>query len=148
MKCKVAEQNAFLDFMEVHFASPLNEMKGVDENLVTSLLTNLFLYLLALPKPTFRNQVFFRMEPESNGLKISIGAIGFELNQALREAIANPESIYSDLMNFPLLINFYAAQKIAWKLKANIKVQLISSDSHRIMISIPLEDSKQLPLFS
>jgi len=136
---KVIEQNAFVDFLEFHFQSNMDSFSGINEILTRSLLTNILLYLLSLPKQKLHSQLFFRFTREQRNLKITIGADGFVVAENLRKAISQEASIYTDVLNYPRLVNFFAAQKIAWKLNAKMVMHFIALEKHRITITIPKE---------
>lgn len=143
---KVIEQNAFVDFLEFHYSAPRENLKGVNEVLLKSLLTNLLLYLLSLPKSKLNNQIFFRLLVEQGELSITIGAHGFFVEDAMRKAMRQEEFIYTDMIHYPRLLNFFAAQKIAWKLNARMNVHFLSTEKQRISISIPVMDVQQMGL--
>lgn len=143
---KVIEQNAFVDFLAFHYSAPRENLKGVNEVLLKSLLTNLLLYLLSLPKSKLNNQIFFRLLVEQGELSITIGAHGFSVEDAMRKAMRQEEFIYTDMIHYPRLLNFFAAQKIAWKLNARMNVHFLSTEKQRISISIPVMDVQQMGL--
>lgn len=134
---KVIEQNAFVDFLDFHFEAPEPKTEGINELMVQSLLTNFLLYLLSLPKVQLHNQIFFRFAEEERCLKVTIGANGFVVDDKLRKAMSQEASIYTDILNYPRLVNFFAAQKIAWKLDAKIKLNFIGVEKQRIDIVLP-----------
>ncbi|HEY3402462.1 MAG TPA: histidine kinase dimerization/phospho-acceptor domain-containing protein, partial [Ohtaekwangia sp.] len=132
---RVIEQNAFVDFLDFHFQAPDSSFAGANEILVQSLLSNILLYLLSLPKQKLHSQIFFRFTREQRNLKITIGADGFVVDENLRKALHQEASIYTDILNYPRLVNFFAAQKIAWKLDAKILMHFISLEKQRITIT-------------
>jgi len=144
---KVIEQNAFVDFLEFHYSAPRGNLVGINEVLLRSLLTNLLLYLLSLPKSKLNNQIFFRLVEEGNELIVTIGAHGFFVEDTMRKAIRQEEFIYTDMIHYPRLLNFFAAQKIASKLGARASVHFLSTEKQRITISIPVKDCARTPLF-
>jgi hypothetical protein len=103
-----------------------------------SLLSNALLYLLALPMRSAQVQLFFRLTLEKDSLDITIASQGFEVNTQLQEAILQWQSLYADIVNFPQLLNFYALQKISWRLKSKFEIIFLGIDKQRISINIPL----------
>lgn len=144
---KVIEQNAFVDFLEFHFSAPRENLLGVNEILLKSLLSNVLLYLLSLPKNKLNNQIFFRLQVEEGELIITIGAHGFEVEDAMRKAMRQDEFLYTDMIHYPRLLNFFAAQKVAWKMNARMNVHFLTPEKQRVTITIPVKDMQQLPLF-
>ncbi len=135
---RILEQNAFVDFLEFHYNAPTGKLIGVNEALLSSLLTNLLFHILSQPMSSLDSIVFFRIIREGNLLKITVGTQGFTTNDLLSKTIRNDEFLYSDMVNYPQFLNFYAVQKIAWKLKARIRINFISSERQRITILVPI----------
>jgi hypothetical protein len=136
---RILEQNAFVDFLEFHYNAPTGKLIGVNEALLSSLLTNLLFHILSQPMSSLDSVVFFRIIREGNLLKITVGTQGFTTNDLLSKTIRNDEFLYSDMVNYPQFLNFYAVQKIAWKLKARIRINFISSERQRITILVPIK---------
>ena len=136
---RILEQNAFVDFLEFHYSAPTGKLIGVNEALLSSLLTNLLFHILSQPMSSLDSVVFFRIIKEDNLLKITVGTQGFTTNDLLSKTIRNDEFIYTDMVNYPQFLNFYAVQKIAWKLKARIRINFISSERQRITILVPIK---------
>lgn len=137
---KVIVQNTVVDFLDFHFQAPEIQIRGINEIIVQSLLANILLYLLSLPKQQLHNKIFFRCSDESLCLKLTIEADGFVVNENLKKAINQEASIYTDILNYPRLLNFFAAQKIAWKLNAKITLNVICPEKQRIEIRIPKQE--------
>jgi light-regulated signal transduction histidine kinase (bacteriophytochrome) len=134
---QIIEKNAFVDFLEFHYAAPGQKIHQVDDTMLSALLSNILLYLLALPMGSVQVQLFFRLTVEDDSLKITIASQGFETNQSLQNAVRESESLYTDMIHFPQLVNFYAAQKMARQLKSAIRVQFLGLDKQRISVRIP-----------
>jgi signal transduction histidine kinase len=139
---KIIEQNAFVDFLEFNYSSPQEKIEGVDGVLLSSLLSNTLLYLLSLQMNSTQVQLFFRLSKEEGNLKITIAAQGFETSPSLRSAIQQGGSIYTDMIHYPQLMNFYAAQKIVWQLNAKMKVHFLGTDKQRLSILLPLKSMR------
>src|SRR5688572_18458588 len=136
---RIIEQNAFVDFLQFHFNSPTGKLMGVNEALLSSLLSNLLFHILGQPMSSLDSIVFFRINREGNVLKVTVGTQGFTTNDLLAKTIRNDEFLYTDMVNYPQFLNFYAVQKIAWKLKARIRINFISSERQRITILVPIK---------
>ncbi|HEX6889478.1 MAG TPA: histidine kinase dimerization/phospho-acceptor domain-containing protein, partial [Chryseolinea sp.] len=136
---RIIEQNAFVDFLEFHYSAPSGRLNGVNEVLLSSLLSNLLFHILSQPMSSLDSIVFFRINREDNILKITVGAQGFATSDLLSKTIRNDEFLYTDMVNYPQFINFYAVQKIAWKLKARVRVNFISSERQRFSILVPIQ---------
>jgi len=136
---RIIEQNAFVDFLEFHYSAPPERVRGINEVLLASLLNNLLFHILAQPVSGLESKVFFRIIREQNQLKITVGTQGFTTSDLLSKTVRNDEFLYTDMVNYPQFINFYAVQKIAWKLKARIRITFISSEKQRITIVVPVQ---------
>jgi signal transduction histidine kinase len=135
---RIIEQNAFVDFLQFHFNAPTGKLTGVNEVLLSSLMSNLLFHILSQPMSSLDSVAFFRINREGNVLKITVGTQGFTTNDLLSKTIRNDEFLYTDMVNYPQFLNFYAVQKIAWKLKARIRINFISSERQRITILVPI----------
>jgi signal transduction histidine kinase len=135
---RIIEQNSFIDFLDFHYSAPSEIVGSIDTMLLSSLLNNALLYLLSLQMSTAQRHLSFKITAEPEILKVSISALGFETTEALRHAIDKSESIYTDMVHYPQLLNFHAAQKIAWQLKTTVRVEFLSPGNQRITVLIPL----------
>jgi signal transduction histidine kinase len=134
---KIIEQNSFVDFFEFHYSAPPEKIAEIDDYMLSSLLSNVLLYFLTLQMSTTHVQLFFRLFMEENMLNITIAGQGFETTPSLRSAIQQSESVYTDIIHYPQLMNFYAAQKLANQLRTRMNVHFLGSDNQRVTISIP-----------
>lgn len=135
---RIIEKNAFVDFLEFHFLAPQNKLRGINEVLLSSLLSNLLFHILSQPMSSMQSTVFFRMLQEDNFLKITVGTQGFTSNDLLSRTTRNDDFLYTDMANYPQFLNFYAVQKVAWKLKARVRINFISTEKQRITILVPI----------
>ncbi|MBA4055865.1 MAG: hypothetical protein C0490_14210, partial [Marivirga sp.] len=133
---RIIEQNAFVDFLDFHYSAPQERIKGINEVLLSSMLANLLLHILSQPMMSMENKIFFRISEEGNDLKITAGIQGFTTNEMLAKVIRHDPFIYSDMTHYPQFLNFFAVQKIAWKLRARIRIHFISTEKQRITILI------------
>ncbi|HMG94461.1 MAG TPA: hypothetical protein VK589_30585 [Chryseolinea sp.] len=136
---RIIEQNAFVDFLEFHYNAPSGRLNGVNEVLLSSLLSNLLFHILSQPMSSLDSIVFFRINREDNMLKITVGTQGFTTSDLLSKTLRNDEFLYTDMVNYPQFLNFYAVQKIAWKLKARVRINFISSERQRFSILVPIQ---------
>jgi len=130
----------------VRFSCPVVDREQLIENgeLVLSMLNNMTLFFCQQPK-TERNRIVFDALQNSGACEIMIRARGFLFNDSLVERIKNVNFGYSEILNFPELINYYAAKKIMLKLKGNVQFMIISSDEVVVLMTLPRD--KQLSLF-
>jgi signal transduction histidine kinase len=136
---KIIEQNAFVDFLEIHFESPSYKPEGINYELLSALLNNTLLYLLALKMKTTQVRVSFTMAIEHPHLYITVNANGFETSQQIREVIQYGEFAYTDMIQYPQLVNFYSAQKIAWQLDSKMRIQFLGVDEQQISFLVPMQ---------
>lgn len=134
---KIIEQNAFVDFLEFHYTGPSEKIEGIDDALLSALLAKILLYLLSLQMNPANVQVQFNISESEKHLIVSVDANGFETQPSLRNAIRRTSSMYTDVINFPQLMNFYAAQKIAFQLDTRIRVEFVEDYGQNIRIYIP-----------
>ncbi|HEY5824019.1 MAG TPA: hypothetical protein VIT44_06635 [Cyclobacteriaceae bacterium] len=136
---------ASVDF-PVRFSCPVVDREQLVENgeLVLSMLNNMTLFFCQQPKAE-RNRLVFDALQNSCACEIMIRARGFSFNDTLVEKIKNVNFGYSEILNFPELLNYYAAKKIMLKLKGTIQFMLIASDEVVVLMTVPRD--KQLPLF-
>jgi len=133
---KIIEQNAFIDFLDLQFMVQATHVDNVNEHHLRGMLSNLLLYLLSLPKKDLHHRVSIAVA-QTNSLAITIDADGFVVSEKLREAFFRETSIYTDLLNYPRLVNYYAAQKIGWALNAQLNIRFLSEERQVIHIDIP-----------
>jgi hypothetical protein len=135
---RVFEKNAFVDFLEFHFISPLESVEGVNEVLLESLLENLVLFILSLPMTAVNARIILGFRVNESDLKITIEVQGFEVSEPVLNGLKRQEFIYTDIAHYPMLINFYAAQKIGIQLKAETRLEFLPARQHQLIISMPI----------
>lgn len=136
---KIIEQNAFVDFLEFHYTGPSEKIEQVDDTLFSSILAKILLYLLSLQMHSTNVQILYNISEHDGHLIVSINANGFETHCSLRNAIRRTSSMYTDVINYPQLMNYYAAQKIALQLNTSIRVEFVEDHGQNITISIPYQ---------
>ncbi len=137
--------NCELDSISLRITAPKNEVWGLNEFLVTAFANNLLLYVLSLPI-TNKNEILIGFAVKDNHLKIKMKASGFTVNPQVRKAIERPSFMYNDMLSYPLLVNYYAAQKVAMHLHCLLKIEFSSDQDQFISASIPIQRESQLPL--
>jgi signal transduction histidine kinase len=135
---KIIEKTAFVDFLELHFSGPETPLTGFNPAIFCGILENLLLYILALPMTAAHTQIFFRIEQVQTCVQVTIGTVGFAINDTITEALQIPDFVYTDLVKYPQMINFYSAQRRASQLHAKIKVCVLSQERQRIEVTVPL----------
>ncbi len=127
-------------------ACATNEVWGVNEFLVMAVLNNLLLYLLGMPVAGGSPSVALEFECGDEVLVVHIQAIGFETNAQVRKAIRQPNFIYQDLLNHPMLVNYYAAKKMTDQLKGFLSVNFLPERTQTLYLSMPRSVERQLSL--
>lgn len=142
---KIIEKNSFVDFLEFHFTAPEQAPDGLNETMLSSLLDNMLLHILSLPKTGTQSQISFKLTLDDKFLKITAGCLGFTADEPLRAAYAIPEFSYTDLVRYPQMTNFYCAMKLSEQLEAKIKLNMPSPTIHRMEVEIPLHQESVAP---
>ncbi len=133
---KIASQNAIPAFVKFRFSAPETELQGLNEVLVKALIINLLQHILSLPMSRLDGLVSISILVEKNLLNITFEAMGFIVNETIKEALLRSEFIYSDILNYPQLVNYYTAQKIVSGLQAQIHFELIEEDIQQLSVGI------------
>ena len=134
------EENHAIDDIHFHFSSNAVIYKGINDELVKSLLNNLVLYLLALPKSEI-NSMAVSITTEPNSIRMIIDSKGFLGSYQLMKAIRHKAPLYSNAVTYSQLIHYYAAQKIAQKMKASLQINFINDDEQNICLVLPVSDN-------
>jgi hypothetical protein len=135
---KTIENNAFVDFLELIVTSPTPVILGYDEVQIRSMLTNILLYILTLPKRSTASFIRITAEEHFSSLTLTIKAEGFEVDPDIKRSIHEIDpSTYTDLLQSSKFTYLFAAQKIALHLKAFISVDYLHADSEQLTMSIP-----------
>lgn len=134
---RVIEKNAFLDFLELTVTAPPGATPGYNEVYLRAIMTNLLLHLLSLPKSNTDCLIGVHAEVSRNYLNINIKANGFIADNEIQRNFEDFGASYPDLLRYSKLTHFFAAQKIASKLKAIVNVDFITDDCQQISITIP-----------
>jgi light-regulated signal transduction histidine kinase (bacteriophytochrome) len=135
---KTIENNAFVDFLELIVTAQTPILHGYDEVQIRSMLTNILLYILTLPKCSTSSFIRINVIENFSDLKLTIKAEGFETDPDIRRSIHEIDpSTYTDLLQSSKFTYLFAAQKIALPLKALISVDHVGTDNEQFTISIP-----------
>jgi PAS domain S-box-containing protein len=105
-------------------------------NLILSILNNLMLFFCQQPKRK-DNKLVFDALSSSSATEIMIRSKGFLFNESLIEKIKNVNFRYSEILNFPELINYYATKKIMNKLNGTVQFMHISRDEVVVLMTVP-----------
>jgi signal transduction histidine kinase len=141
---RIIEKNAFVDFLELHVNSPENRLSGIDEALFYPLCENLLYHILSQHMKA-NCQISYSAALSPNELKMSIAAQGFEVCDTIIDGLNQPEFSYTDLVQYPKMVNLYAARKLALQLNAIIDTTIISKDNQQINVTIPATCSPVQP---
>lgn len=133
------EENHPIDDIHFHFSSVSSVYKGINEEFVTSLVNNILLYLLALPKSEM-NSVSIALTAGSINIRVIIDSKGFIGSYQLMKAIRQKAPLYANAVTYSQLIHYYAAQKVAQKIKASLQVNFINDDEQNICIVVPVTE--------
>ncbi|MBA4055543.1 MAG: hypothetical protein C0490_12585 [Marivirga sp.] len=131
------EENHTINHINFQFTSSAPVFKGVPEQHITSIINNILLYLLTLPKSEI-NSISFSIAGIESGLRVDIVSTGFLGNFQLMKAIRQKAPIYSSAVTYTQLIHYFAAQKIAQKIKASLRIDFVNEDAQYISIVVPV----------
>lgn len=130
--------NCLLEVVNFNFTSNHAEINGVHEHLVQSLLNNIMLYILSLPRKDGAT-INYHISKDDISLVVEIRAAGFTVGCNLRQALLQKTSLYSELLIAPNLINYYAARKIAQAMQAQVKLCFQHDDVQEFHMQIPFQ---------
>jgi nitrogen-specific signal transduction histidine kinase len=125
--------------LDFQFHSSVEEIESVNEELVTSMLANILNFIINLPLADNHDpQVIFFISIEDWIVEIKIIVMGFSISEHSCNAIQNSNFFYGDMLTNPELVNYFAALKIALRLKASVYVSNVSHSENEISISFPM----------
>jgi signal transduction histidine kinase len=101
-----------------------------------ALLRNLVLFFCQ--QPTEENN-FLLLDAHRNttAVEIILRAKGFLLSDSIKEKLKTTNLGYSEILNYPELINCYAAKKAIFRLKGSIQFILTSSSDVVVLLTFP-----------
>jgi len=135
---KIIEKNAFVDFLEFNFSSPKGTLSAVREDIISELLDNLLLHTLSMPIKTIPSKINFKLSRSEKQLRITVVTVGLKLTDEILVATRNPSFSYTDLVQYPQMVHFYAAKKLANRLNTTIESVFIAEDRQRLEVRIPI----------
>jgi nitrogen-specific signal transduction histidine kinase len=130
------EENIHIDQIQFHFSAFDNVVPEFNGQAIISMLNNILLYLLQLPQNETKHLIC-SIKRSDNGLQMSVHSLGFIADYPVRQAINQKASLYSNVITYSQLINYYAAQKVAQTLKASLWVNFLNEDEQKISAFIP-----------
>ncbi|HEY5825572.1 MAG TPA: histidine kinase dimerization/phospho-acceptor domain-containing protein [Cyclobacteriaceae bacterium] len=123
----------------------VKSVSGINELLTTALVKDLLFYVISLPRVDESN-IDLNFSIANGFLKVTMQAAGFQISEQIRKAIRQSSFIYNDMLSFPFLVNYYAAQKIALQLNTVIKIEFKAIYEQHISVSIPLQNTSEKPV--
>ena len=142
---KTLHDNFDLDKAVFRFNPLPQNLHGVNERRVARLLNNILLYIIGLPiaSITKGDGMFISVDFAvlCNKLNVTIRTEGFLASEKIRNAICEHTSLYTDILIYPFLFNYYVAQKEAMQLNALLRIDFASESEQVLYLSIPLSAS-------
>jgi hypothetical protein len=134
---RTIENNAFIDFLELVMTCKGLSVQGYDETKIMTIVNNLLLYILSLPKCSTNCMIRINAEENFKGLVIAIKAEGFVADPEIQRSMQNVNpSMYTDLLQSSKFTYLFAAQKIALEAKALISVDYLGIDSEQLTVTM------------
>ena len=99
--------------------------------MILSLLRNVVLFFCQQPKDR-DNLLMLDAHAGDGTTEFIVRAKGFLFSDSAKEKLKNTTFGYSEILNYPELINCYAAKKIIFKLRGSI--QFIQTPSHEVVV--------------
>jgi signal transduction histidine kinase len=130
------EQNLAINNIEFHIKSSKRFYGGVNASLTTGLLNHLLLYFISLPRNDAAT-ITYSIEVVKPGILIKITSQGFLTTHQHRQAIVNKDSLYTTIISYAELINFFAAMKSAERMRASISIDSMLETSQEISVVVP-----------
>jgi light-regulated signal transduction histidine kinase (bacteriophytochrome) len=138
------EQNMMINNPDFHLVAEQRFYPGVHAPLALAVLNHLLLYLIHLPKSDDA-RLTYTVQPEDNGMRVVISASGFISNYQTRQVVQQQSPLYTTVIMYSELINFFAAMKNAQRIKATICVDYIYEEQQQISVWIPGEAASYSP---
>jgi signal transduction histidine kinase len=112
----------------------------INETYILSLLKNIIIHILELQKEHTHPSIYVDLGTDNRFMTIRIRAKGFLANETLIEKLGRRFLSCMDVLQDSRLVRYYAARKIAARLKANIDIRFQSPTEHYSLITIPVSD--------
>ncbi|HMR55695.1 MAG TPA: hypothetical protein PKK67_03485 [Cyclobacteriaceae bacterium] len=146
---KLLDDNCQLEKSMFNFSAPEEDLSGVNEQVITHLISNVFLYIISLPVASIANDAEVEIDAQfkiKNGqLDITITSIGFLIEEHVQNIIVQPTTLYNDLLSHPFLFNYYVALKNAAQLNSSLTVSFTNNIEQKLQVSVPLQNSVTQP---
>ena len=129
----------------INFHCPVPDQAQMIENgdVILTMLNNLALFFSQQPK-TRQNTLIVDALANSSATEIVMHSKGFLFSDSLIKKIENVNFGYAEILNFPELINYYAAKKIMIKLKGSVQFMLIDSNEVVVLMTVPKDSARAL----
>lgn len=131
------EQNMVIN-ADFQFHTQQRYYGGIQSSLATAVLNHLLLYVITLPK-NLEPSLIYTIAPANKGMQVTIYAEGFVSNYVIRQVIRMQNPLYTTVVMYSELINFFGAMKNAQRIGATINVDFIDERSQQIAVWIPGE---------
>jgi hypothetical protein len=131
------EENMGIDSLDFQFKTCQHAFKGVNAQLIISMLNHFLLYLINLPRNS-NTQLLYSIDKVTPGIQVTIYAEGFLCNYQLRQAMQRKDPLYTTIITYADLINFFAAMKTSERIRATTSVDFIHETRQQISVIIPL----------
>jgi K+-sensing histidine kinase KdpD len=125
------------DEVEFCFKVDLFKITQLNELECISLLKNILVALLELPKQTVHQRITILMRARKNHLLLDVFASGFCLDERLSEKFRKTYLSCSEVLHSSNLVHFYVARKIVHKLRGTLEAFLSEKNQH-IFVRIPV----------
>jgi signal transduction histidine kinase len=107
------------------------DMRFENGSVVLSLLRNVILFFCQQPKNE-NNELTLAAHCDKNATELIVRAKGFLFSDSIKEKLKSTAFGYSEILNYPELINCYAAKKIIFKLRGNI--QFVQTHNYEVVV--------------
>jgi hypothetical protein len=105
---------------------------------VLSLLRNL-VYFFCQQVKDCSNELTLDVHSSEHSIEVVLYAKGFVPSNLLKAKLSAINFSYSEILNYPELINYYAVKKIVFKLRGDIQFVLTQANEVTVLIVIPKE---------
>lgn len=140
---KILQDNCQLEKSIFTFHAPPDDLAGVNEYIVTQLISNIFLYIISLPVASIADEVNIsinaHLQVKNNQLEICVQASGFMIEEHTQTVIEQPTSLYNDLLSHPFLFNYYVAMKNASQIGATLNIAFTSNTQQELRMVVPIQ---------
>jgi hypothetical protein len=129
---------------EVRF-SCLNQQDDLafcNGEVLISLLRNLMMFFCDQPRQD-DNELTMDVHANASGSEFVFHARGFLPKDLLKAKFSAMNFSYSEILNYPEFINFYAVKKIIFRLRGDIQFILSDKDDLTVLITVPTLNSTE-----